>query len=702
MPQNNTGNPIGEYGSDDPLDLLDNTQNLDFAMTSDEDTWETRLGKLNKTWKGLQKQVTDYLISQGYESVYLAYGAGIVVQRQTQLVQRSGELYRVTNAADIPLTLTGTWATDATKLLSVGDAALRQALAASGGSAMIGDGAQTVAQRLIALDARLDAKDSVGSLKSLLVDMHFGTLCGVGWLGATELGGFTPTPSLTTSAAAKGASTLVVNNTSIFRQNQLICFVGADNTWYSSVVASIAGSTLTLDRPLPIAVSVGAQVVYFYNDYLHANTYGFYCVADSALRQVTLAKEVYYTQNGPDNWTPYAGPEVLTAQGIGTAGIADYKVPGGDLVTTQTLKVVNTATQQGAKSKFVALPAGEYVLNLVLSCNSPVIVAVEELRPDGSLYNVGNEIVTSTAYGLRNVDVDFSVARGASVRVIVISNQAGASTYYVGKFTHSAKIETLESMDRGVHVMLGDSWFAQGPCVARFQQRLPNATVIQAGFSGDNANAMIARFATDVTPYKPNFVWTLCGTNNFRFGDSTADFAYGVGRLRAMTMDIGARPIMFNPAVGDINTNVVATGVPYLRHSREYAIAVEYLQSTYDADWIGAKYASCSIISGAVSIPAGATVVLGTTPGLTRLAAYLDYMFAAASAAGITINVGYSPTTLPTSLEWPVTFAPGTTITGSQIAKGDLGGRHLCISVSNGTGAAITVSLSASVKWINP
>lgn len=47
--------------------------------------------------------------SLGYESTYLIYGAGVVVERQTQLVQRDGELYRVLDALDIPLTLTGDW-----------------------------------------------------------------------------------------------------------------------------------------------------------------------------------------------------------------------------------------------------------------------------------------------------------------------------------------------------------------------------------------------------------------------------------------------------------------------------------------------------------------------------------------------------------------------------------------------------------------
>ena len=125
----NTGNPVEPFGSDDPRDLIDNAEIADKLVNSSDLTWPGRLGKVLKTWAGLMQQVTDYLIAQGYEAVFLTYGAAVVVDRQTQLVQRDGELYRVMNASDIPLTLTGTWATDSPKLQAVGDAALRQALA---------------------------------------------------------------------------------------------------------------------------------------------------------------------------------------------------------------------------------------------------------------------------------------------------------------------------------------------------------------------------------------------------------------------------------------------------------------------------------------------------------------------------------------------------------------------------------------------
>lgn len=167
---NNTGNPVEPFGSDDPRDLIDNAAIGDKLINSSDLTWPGRLGKVLKTWAGIMQQVTDYLIAQGYESVYLIYGAGVVVQRQTQAIQRDGELYRVMNAADIPLTLTGTWATDAPKLQAVGDAALRVALASSSGATMVHRGISTVDADLTAIEGGVETLQEVVSAMEESVD----------------------------------------------------------------------------------------------------------------------------------------------------------------------------------------------------------------------------------------------------------------------------------------------------------------------------------------------------------------------------------------------------------------------------------------------------------------------------------------------------------------------------------------------------
>lgn len=179
-----TMNPIGVDGSSDPRDLYDNAGIADLLINGPLGEYLSRLGVPLKSWRGIMQQVSDYLIAQGYESTYLAYGAGVVVQRQTQLVQRDGELYRVMNTSDIPLELSGTWASDAPKLQAVGDAALRQALASPGGTAYIGRGEGTLEDSLTEIDAAVNEVMSPGFLKQQNLVARTLSSCDTGDLSA--------------------------------------------------------------------------------------------------------------------------------------------------------------------------------------------------------------------------------------------------------------------------------------------------------------------------------------------------------------------------------------------------------------------------------------------------------------------------------------------------------------------------------------
>lgn len=94
-----------------------------------------------------------FMSSTSYESVFLIYGDGVTVERQTQLVQRIGELYRVMNASDLPLALSGTWSADAIKLQAVGDFSLRQLLSGPDGAAHVFNGDESVGSAIDTLGA---------------------------------------------------------------------------------------------------------------------------------------------------------------------------------------------------------------------------------------------------------------------------------------------------------------------------------------------------------------------------------------------------------------------------------------------------------------------------------------------------------------------------------------------------------------------
>ena len=132
-----TGAPLGSTA---PKDLYDNASNFDEAMNSTSPSFKDRFGLRRETWAGMQKMVADYLEAMGFEAAHLTYvdGQPLTVNRPTQLIGRAGITYKVTQPANFPVTLTGTWATDALLLTDVSQTDLRNDLATVGNSIIKG------------------------------------------------------------------------------------------------------------------------------------------------------------------------------------------------------------------------------------------------------------------------------------------------------------------------------------------------------------------------------------------------------------------------------------------------------------------------------------------------------------------------------------------------------------------------------------
>ena len=147
-----TNNPIGSM---DPKDLFDNAQNLDFAVNDiTQAIWKDRFGRNRPTMWGMEQTFSAQLLSQqqrfnnfiqssGYK-VIGDYTAGpLTITEYNQLIRYQNELYKLTAATALPFITTGndasSWANDSVHFVSVGDAALRQELAASSGAGLIGN-----------------------------------------------------------------------------------------------------------------------------------------------------------------------------------------------------------------------------------------------------------------------------------------------------------------------------------------------------------------------------------------------------------------------------------------------------------------------------------------------------------------------------------------------------------------------------------
>ncbi|RRV70052.1 hypothetical protein EGI99_08430 [Stutzerimonas stutzeri] len=162
----NTGNNVP---STDPRDLYDNAENLDKLVNGADPFYADRKGKLRESWAGMENSFTNaqegretaftlsqadkesrfqaFLVSSGYVSKG-DYAAGVVLAERNEYVAvdaattgTTAGLYRPGPGATLPLTLTGTWATDAASLVLLGDDVLRQEL---GGSIDTEQGARLV------------------------------------------------------------------------------------------------------------------------------------------------------------------------------------------------------------------------------------------------------------------------------------------------------------------------------------------------------------------------------------------------------------------------------------------------------------------------------------------------------------------------------------------------------------------------------
>lgn len=142
-----TGNPLGSSAA---KDLSDNASDFDEAMNSTSPSFYDRFMKRRETWAGMEKMVSDFLETMGFEPTHLVYvdGTPLTVNRPTQLIDRAGSVYKVKQPASFPVNLTGTWSTDQLLLVDVGDASLRAALAGPTGATLVTDGTKTVSEKL--------------------------------------------------------------------------------------------------------------------------------------------------------------------------------------------------------------------------------------------------------------------------------------------------------------------------------------------------------------------------------------------------------------------------------------------------------------------------------------------------------------------------------------------------------------------------
>lgn len=143
--------PTSQYplGSTEVKVLYNNASNLDDAVNGAAVTWVDRFGVVRKSWAGIETDFENFLLASGYEFMGDYDDPGeITFTRANQIMSKDGEFWRPGPALALPYTTVNNWVIDQPKFVSTGDASLRQALAASDGTTIIGFGDRTLFQKL--------------------------------------------------------------------------------------------------------------------------------------------------------------------------------------------------------------------------------------------------------------------------------------------------------------------------------------------------------------------------------------------------------------------------------------------------------------------------------------------------------------------------------------------------------------------------
>jgi lysophospholipase L1-like esterase len=192
--------------------------------------------------------------------------------------------------------------------------------------------------------------------------------------------------------------------------------------------------------------------------------------------------------------------------------------------------------------------------------------------------------------------------------------------------------------------------------------------VHNAGVPGNTSAQMIARFATDVTPFAPDIVLILAGTNDLSTtsGITLAQSQANIQALVQMTLAIGAIPILqtippryYGSTIGVSNFQdrmrfnqwikayAINNGFPFVAHHDTLVDPVtgEY-QVQYALSLTGATAGTYTInsappISGGSYIQYNGTNLIGTTSAIAYNATAAQVQTALNAAVGNQTNVGY-------------------------------------------------------------
>jgi len=491
-------------------------------------------------------------------------------------------------------------------------ASLRNLLASSIGSTMIGRGAGTVETSLVALEAadvRLNAIEPTGRpYRAAYLEQHLSGFFGRGMLTAEAIN-VTTEQAFAAGLAAGGVTVVMTNATNIvvgscvsikhdngkygtyfvdskstnnigirpaLRYDCLTANARIERTWYNRAhpgkfymreLAQRIANTLEVDASMP----QGERLLYCSFD-SNPNT------LEDTLISVGGAAISYFPASDLGESGDASTPVRFA---LGRTAFVDGFAAAGAGVETQFFDVSGVSSAVVKIAFFAQLPGTTFMVRVI-----------NELGREVGKYSIP---AGANQRLMRVYTVPCDVRSANKIKVQVLCETFSSACYFtvdmIDVFEAPDCSSKIISNPGAKIVCLGDSWMAgdlvstpeREPIPVQLALELPYATIINSGVGGNTIANMLARFDTDVAAYNPDYVVIDTGTNE-AYNPLSAIFdpnainafidLYKVFLNKVAA--IGARPIIIGvPALAQSDADVPAFPEWQLNdRSKAYAKAV--------------------------------------------------------------------------------------------------------------------------------
>lgn len=440
----------------------------------------------------------------------------------------------------------------------------------------------------------LSQSENDSPLGHSIIDMHYSVLRGTGArAGEAQSGGNAGSSDLPFDVSAPanvGDNKIQLVSAAPLVTGQLIAYGGEDGEFYTAKITAIVSNELTVAEPVEAPISTGQNVFAYYRNDYHPSDTGYKAIADHALRESRIKRTVVARADLSIRGTGTLTPITVNDQsnpGSYRPATPEAEVPSVDIVSPGTSASVN-----GAQAQFSPPSAGSYEVHVVINTEGEDVV-INWIGDGGFSRAITVNNDSPTLYRAP------AFVYGGGSLTVTLGTTTDGGTFKAKTSVHLVCVENREfNLNRGTHVAMGDSWFAEGPLIDRLQERLPNAVIFNKGVGGEKAADINSRFQSDAVPLEPDFVWFISGTNDwFGFVDPTL-FAYQLGQFKANCNAIGATCLMFTSSVA-----------PDADLANQWSWSRAYLEYGYyeDEDLPSVQEAVTSVIN----VPAGVPVQLG-------------------------------------------------------------------------------------------